>query len=108
MRFRRGEMRGELVCVISNHPELRDFCESMDLPFHYVDLRSHPKVEAEEVQLALLQKASSRPDCPGPLHANSERAISQGGRSSDRQYSPQLLTGLRRRDDPTIRPTLEE
>jgi formyltetrahydrofolate deformylase len=56
LRFRRGEMRGELVCVISNHPELRDFCESMALPFHHIDLRGHPKAEAEEAQLALLKK----------------------------------------------------
>lgn len=56
LRFRRGEMRGELACVISNHPELRDFCESMDLPFHHIDPRGHPKVEAEEAQLALLKK----------------------------------------------------
>ncbi len=41
LRFRRGEMRGELVCVVSNHPDLGEFCGSMDLPFHHVDLDSH-------------------------------------------------------------------
>ena len=56
LRFRRCEMRGELVCVISNHPELGDFCESMDLPFHYLDLRHHSKAEAEEAQLGLFKK----------------------------------------------------
>jgi formyltetrahydrofolate deformylase len=56
LRFRRGEMRGDLVCVVSNHWELRDFCESMGLPFHHVDVRTNPKDEAEEVQLGILKK----------------------------------------------------
>ena len=38
LRFSRGEMRGELVCIVSNHPELGPFCESMNLPFHHVEV----------------------------------------------------------------------
>ena len=56
LRFRRGEMRGELVCVVSNHPELRNFCESMGVPFHHVEVRANPKAEAEETQLGILKK----------------------------------------------------
>jgi formyltetrahydrofolate deformylase len=56
LRFRRGEMRGDLVCVVSNHSELRDFCESMGLPFHHVDVRTNPKDDAEEMQLGILKK----------------------------------------------------
>jgi formyltetrahydrofolate deformylase len=56
LRFRRGEMRGELVCVVSNHPELRNFCESMSLPFHQVDVPTNSKVEAEETQLRIFEK----------------------------------------------------
>jgi formyltetrahydrofolate deformylase len=56
LRFRRGEMRGDLVCVVSNHSELRDFCESMGLPFHHIDVRTDPKTEAEETQLGILNK----------------------------------------------------
>jgi formyltetrahydrofolate deformylase len=56
LRFRRGEMRGDLVCVVSNHPDLGDFCKSMDLPFHYVDLASHPGKEGEEIQLSIFKK----------------------------------------------------
>ena len=55
LRFRRGEMRGELVCVISNHPDLGEFCRSMDLPFHYVDLESHHR-EGEKIQLSIFKK----------------------------------------------------
>jgi formyltetrahydrofolate deformylase len=56
LRFRRGEMRGELVCVVSNHPDLGEFCQSMDLPFHYVDLASHPEKEGEKTQLSIFKK----------------------------------------------------
>jgi len=56
LRFRRGEMRGELVCVVSNHPELRNFCESMSLPFHQVDVRANRKTAAEETQLGIFKK----------------------------------------------------
>jgi formyltetrahydrofolate deformylase len=56
LRFRRGEMRGELVCVVSNHPELRNFCEPMSLPFHQVEVWANHKTEAEEAQLEIFKK----------------------------------------------------
>jgi formyltetrahydrofolate deformylase len=56
LRFGRGEMRGDLVCIVSNHPELRPFCESMNLPFHQVDVRADSKTEAEERQLGIFRK----------------------------------------------------
>lgn len=55
-RFRRGEMRGELVCVVSNHPDLRGFCDSLNLPFHYVEVRPDHKTEAEEMQLEIFKR----------------------------------------------------
>jgi formyltetrahydrofolate deformylase len=56
LRFRRGEMRGDLVCVVSNHRELGNFCESMELPFHHVDARTGLKTEVEERQLQIFKK----------------------------------------------------
>jgi formyltetrahydrofolate deformylase len=56
LRFRRGEMQGDLVCVVSNHPQLSDFCQSMSLPFHHVDVQTNPKAEAEETQLGIFRK----------------------------------------------------
>jgi formyltetrahydrofolate deformylase len=56
LRFRRGEMRGDLVCVVSNHQELGEFCKSMELPFHYVDLAGQPEKEGEGIQLAIFKK----------------------------------------------------
>ena len=49
-------MRGELVCVVSNHPELRNFCESMGLPFHHVEVRATRKTQAEETQLGIFEE----------------------------------------------------
>jgi formyltetrahydrofolate deformylase len=54
-RFRRNEMRGELVCVVSNHPDLRGFCQSMDLSFHHIEVRPDRKDQAEEAQLELFK-----------------------------------------------------
>ena len=56
LRFSRGEMRGELVCIVSNHPELGPFCESMNLPFHHVEVVGESKMEAEEKQLDIFRK----------------------------------------------------
>jgi formyltetrahydrofolate deformylase len=56
LRFGRGEMRGELVCVVSNHPELRNFCDSMNLPFYHVEVPANRKTEAEETQLGIFKK----------------------------------------------------
>lgn len=54
-RFRRNEMRGELVWVVSNHPDLREFCQSMDLSFHHIEVRPDRKDQAEEAQLELFK-----------------------------------------------------
>jgi len=55
-RFRRGEMRGDLVCVISNHEALHDFCESLQIPFHRVEVLPDSKERAEELQLDIIRK----------------------------------------------------
>jgi formyltetrahydrofolate deformylase len=54
-RFRRGEMRGDLICVVSNHPDLREFCESMGLSFHHIEVNPDSKIEAEEAQLEIFK-----------------------------------------------------
>jgi formyltetrahydrofolate deformylase len=37
-RWRSGELRVDIPCVISNHTVLRDFVEWHGIPFHYVDM----------------------------------------------------------------------
>jgi formyltetrahydrofolate deformylase len=55
-RFRRSEMRGELVCVVSNHPDLREFCQSMNLSFHHIEVKPNGKSAAEEAQLEIFNR----------------------------------------------------
>ncbi|MDH4286808.1 MAG: formyltetrahydrofolate deformylase [Gallionella sp.] len=39
-RWRSGELRVDIPCVISNHQALRSFVEWHDIPFHYIDFPS--------------------------------------------------------------------
>lgn len=54
-RFRRGEMRGELSCVLSNHPDLQEFCASTGLSFYHLEVKAEQRAEAEEAQLKIFQ-----------------------------------------------------
>ena len=56
-RFRRGEMPGDIVCVISNHGALSDFCESLQIPFYRVEVPPDGKERAEQLQLDILRKS---------------------------------------------------
>jgi formyltetrahydrofolate deformylase len=53
-RWKRREVPGNLVCVVSNHQNLREFCESISLPFHYVE--SADKVQSEQVILDIVRE----------------------------------------------------
>jgi formyltetrahydrofolate deformylase len=55
-RFRRGEMHGDIVCVISNHADLREFCESTQIPFRQIEVPAGGKEHAEELQLGILRE----------------------------------------------------
>ncbi len=53
-RWRSGELGGELVAVISNHPDHADQVASVGLPFHHVPVDSGDRAEAERRALELL------------------------------------------------------
>jgi formyltetrahydrofolate deformylase len=53
-RWRRGELDGEVACVISNHDHLRAEAESAGVPYHHVPVTSQGKPQAEEAMLELL------------------------------------------------------
>jgi formyltetrahydrofolate deformylase len=53
-RWRSGELGGEVVAVISNHPDHAGQVESLDLPFHHVPVDAGAREEAEARVLALL------------------------------------------------------
>lgn len=54
LRFRAGEMRGELACVIANHEELGDAAKTYDLPFFHTPVTAETKAAVERAQLKIL------------------------------------------------------
>jgi formyltetrahydrofolate deformylase len=55
LRFRAGEMSGELGCIISNHETLRAEAENYGLPFYCVPVSKTTKGEAETEQLRIIR-----------------------------------------------------
>ncbi len=53
-RWRRGELDGDVVAVISNHEDLRRETEAVGVPFHHVPVLADEKPEAETAMLDLL------------------------------------------------------
>jgi len=53
-RWRNGDLGGELVTVISNHPDHADQVEAVGLPFHHISVTPESKAEAERRILDLL------------------------------------------------------
>jgi formyltetrahydrofolate deformylase len=53
-RWRNGELGGELVTVVSNHPEHAAQVEAVGLPFHHVSVEPGDKEAAEQQVLELL------------------------------------------------------
>ena len=55
-RWKRRELPGKLVCVISNHQELSQFCQSVSLPFHHVENSKGKKPAGEQAMFGILQE----------------------------------------------------
>jgi formyltetrahydrofolate deformylase len=53
-RWRRRELEGDIVMVISNHPDLREDVELFDVPYHHVPVERGRKAQAEAKLLELL------------------------------------------------------
>lgn len=56
LRWRAGEFAGELVGVLSNHPDLREAAEHYALPYVLVPVNAATKAESEARQLAVLRE----------------------------------------------------
>jgi len=54
-RSQRGEIRGNLVCVMSNATDLQGFCASLSLPFHHVEGNTCDKKGPENALLEILR-----------------------------------------------------
>lgn len=55
LRFKSGELAGELVCVLSNHPDLEAATQAYSIPFHYCPVQAANKTNAEATQLDWLR-----------------------------------------------------
>jgi formyltetrahydrofolate deformylase len=55
-RWRSGELEGEVIAVVSNHPDHADQVAATGLPFHFVPVEPEARVEAEGQILELLGK----------------------------------------------------
>lgn len=53
-RWRSGELGGELVAVLSNHPDHAEQVEAVGLPFHHIPVEPGAREEAERRALELL------------------------------------------------------
>jgi formyltetrahydrofolate deformylase len=53
-RWRSGELGGELVAIVSNHPDVAEQVAAVGLPFHHVPVDSGSREEAERRAIDLL------------------------------------------------------
>lgn len=54
-RWRRGELEAEIVCVLSNHDDLRAEVEPAGVPYHHIPVEKGAKERAEQQMLELLR-----------------------------------------------------
>jgi formyltetrahydrofolate deformylase len=57
LRHRAGELRAELACVVSNHPDTAAVAAAFDLPFHHLPITKDTKPAQEARILAVLEAA---------------------------------------------------
>lgn len=53
-RFRAGDYRGDLVCTLSNHPDLKEFAERDGIPYHHIPIPKDNKAFGENEQLRII------------------------------------------------------
>ncbi len=51
-----GDLRADIVLVISNHPHLRPVVEGWGIPYHHIPVTPETKAQAEEQELELLRR----------------------------------------------------
>jgi formyltetrahydrofolate deformylase len=56
LRFRAGEMRGELACVIANHEDLAESAQIYQLPFYHTPVTPKTKPAVEKHHLKILRE----------------------------------------------------
>ncbi|PDH28965.1 MAG: formyltetrahydrofolate deformylase [Puniceicoccaceae bacterium MED-G30] len=56
LRFKSGEMFGQLACIISNHTDLQAASQSYGIPFYHVPVTAETKEEAENRQIEIVEQ----------------------------------------------------
>lgn len=56
-RWRIGEMDGDIVLVVSNHPDLQPVVEPYGIPYHHIPTTPHTREASAEIQMRLLEEA---------------------------------------------------
>ena len=54
LRERSGELEGDIVLVVSNHPDLEPVAKQFEIPFHVFPITKETKAEQEAKEIALL------------------------------------------------------
>jgi len=54
-RWKVGELKGDLACVVSNHQDLEPLVEATGLPFHHVPVMRETRAAGEAAQLEILK-----------------------------------------------------
>lgn len=57
LRNKEGEIPGEIVLILGNHPELEPVAEYFQIPFHCVPIAPETRIEAEQRQMEILRQA---------------------------------------------------
>ncbi|MBV9998616.1 MAG: formyltetrahydrofolate deformylase [Verrucomicrobia bacterium] len=55
-RWKAGELKGDLACVVSNHRDLEPLAEAAKVPFHYIPITGESRTGGEAAQLEILQR----------------------------------------------------
>ncbi len=58
LRNKEGEIPGEIVLIIGNHPDLKPVADYFHIPFHHVPVTPETRMDAEALELDLLSKAN--------------------------------------------------
>jgi formyltetrahydrofolate deformylase len=58
-RWRLGELKIDIVAVVSNHPDLRPLAAAHDIPFHHLPLTPDTKDAQEAALLALIDRTQA-------------------------------------------------
>jgi formyltetrahydrofolate deformylase len=60
LRFRSGEMSGELACIISNHTDLEEAASGYKIPFYHVPVTKETKAQAEATQAEIVHRHAAQ------------------------------------------------